>query len=248
MVLIICVNLILILCFPIPVSLAFSFFFLSVAFSRSRTCYCTERCLSVGTTPCHDGPPHQVLLWERDLQMSEFKPPPRAKLQVLSLWSRCLQQCTVLCLSCQYIANRKRCSLFQRLYVRDKERKQISISSFINRKSVASLPCSSDVMLGNLATILSGYVCKALQVCWSLCEASRLVVIVPNRRTWSVWNCATYAVPHQCSHAPPLPKVCQRAVVRTAMGKLVFILPLSSLHFASNWVTTHLIDILEQFK
>lgn len=195
----------------------------------------------VGMTPCHDGPSRQVLLWEHDLQMSKFKPPPHAKLQILSSWSRCLQQCTMQCLSCQYIVNRKGYSLFQRLHARDNESKQISISSFLNRKSVTSLPCSSDVMLGNPATILSSYVCKALRICWSLSEARHLVVIVPHRRMWSVWSCAACAGPHQCSHAPPLPEVCQTAVVHTAMGKLVFVLPLSILHLAVNRMTTSLI-------
>ena len=154
----------------------------------------------------------------------------------------------MLCLPCKYIVNRKGCSLFQRLYAKHKEGKQISVSSFRNRRSLASLSCSADVLLGNPATVLGSYVCKALCTCWSLCEARHLMVIVPYCRTWSVWNCATYAVPHQCSHATPLHEVCQTAVVHTAMGKHVFIFALSILHFAVNWITTHLIDILEQFK
>lgn len=40
-----------------------------------------------------------------------------------------------------------------------------SVSSFINRKSEASVPCNSDVMLGNPATILSSCIRKALHTC-----------------------------------------------------------------------------------
>ena len=156
--------------------------------------------------------------------------------------------CTMPCLPCQYIVNRKGCSLFQRLYPRDKERKQISISSSINRKSLPSLPCSSDVMLVCSATVLSSYVCKALRSCWSLCEARCLVVIVLSRRTELFETVPQNAAPHQCSHAPPLHKVCWTAVVHMAMARLVFIFHPSILHFAVNWIATHLISILEQVQ